>query len=50
MIHTRTNTQALRTNKPRPTRKSGGLRFRLAGERTLTGLARTDFMGMGPLR
>jgi hypothetical protein len=50
MIHTRTNTQALRTNKARPARKGVGLRFRLAGERSLAGLARTDFMGMGPLR
>lgn len=50
MIHTRTNTQALRTNKTRTARKGQGLRFRLASERPLAVLARTDFMGMGPLR
>jgi len=50
MIHNRTNTTALVSNKARTARKIPGLRARLMDDRMVASLARTDFMGFGTLR
>jgi hypothetical protein len=50
MIHTRTDTQALRNHKARPARKIPGLRERLMDDRVVASMTRTDFMGLGGLR
>ncbi len=48
MLHTRsTNAQSV---KKVARRRGGHLRDRVAGARLSTGLVRTDFMGLSPLR
>lgn len=50
MIHTKTNTTALRSLKARPARKIPSLRARLSDDRMFAEVTRSDFMGFGTLR